>query len=328
MSILFDRSVSIVAQHPEHEDIIIQNLRVQFDVEKFFDSTLNTADIVVYNLNPEKRGILVKRKSDFESAPFTTISLIAGYKDADATIFRGQLVQGFSTRQGPDWITTLQCVTAYDQFVSAHHKPEDSFEEITAFALLSKFFSDLGVANAVRFSVADTTALQIERIAGTAYSGKVIDTVQKILRRYGRQINFDDFEVIIAKEFAPVNPEDEFIAPLINFDSGLIGSPQITEVGVKLISLLTTQIAVIKLFRVQSETTKQNDIRGLEIQTFTCTKLKHSGDTHSDTWQSEISGAWYPIVDFEGTKNEEPELLESPSRDSFLPLLDPPIPGS
>ena len=78
---------------------------------------------------------------------------------------------------------------------------------------------------------------------------------------------------------------------------------------------------------METQTTKQNDIRGQEIQTFTCTKLKHSGDSHSDTWQSEIFGAWYPELDFTGSKNTEPEALEKPSRDGFLPDVDPPLPS-
>ncbi len=328
MTILFDRVVSIVAQHPEHSDVIIQNLRVKFDIEKFFNATLNTATITIFNLKPENRRLLIKRKVDYEEAPFTTISLIAGYKGIDATIFRGQLVQGFSTRVGPDWITTLQCVTAYDQIVSAHHNTDASFKETTAKDLLDKFFADAGVSSAIKFSATDSVALKLERIAGVSYSGRIIDSVLKILRRYGLEINFDDYEVLISKEFSPVNPENLLTAPLLSIDSGIIGSPQITPVGVKLTTLLTNQLSIMKLFRVESETTKQNDIRGEEIQTFTCTKLKHAGDTHSDTWQSEIHGAWFPEVDFTGKKNVTPGKLQDPSRDSFLFDLDPPVPGT
>lgn len=327
MSILFNRVVSIIAQHPDNPDIIIQNLRVQFEIEKFFDSTLNVGTITIYNLKPENRNLLVKRKSDFESAPFTTVSLIAGYEGEAATIFRGQLVQGFSTRSGPDWITTLQCVTAFDQYVSAHHGPEDSFEEITAFDLLQRLLGDnLSLSRAVSMSLEISAALKLERIKANAYSGRVMETVIKILGRYGLKITIDDFEAIIAKKFSPINPEDEFTAPLININSGLLGSPQITEVGVKVISLLTTKISVVKLFRVESETTKQNDIRGQEIQTFTCTKLKHTGDTHNDTWQSEITGAWYPEIDFTGTKNIVPGPLEEPQLEEIPSPPNPPQP--
>ena len=250
MTIQFDRVVSTVAQHPDHPDVIIQNLRVKFDIEKFFNTTLNTATITIYNLKPENRRLLVKRKVDYEEAPFTTISLIAGYKGEDATIFRGQLIQGFSTRQGPDWLTTLQCVTAYDQIVSAHHGVDASFKETTAKDLLDKFFADAGVSSAVKFSVADSVALQLERLAGVSYSGRIIDSVLKILRRYGLEANFDDYEVLISKEFAPVDPETELTAPLLSVASGIIGSPQITPVGVKLTTLLSNRIAIMKLFRV------------------------------------------------------------------------------
>lgn len=325
MTILFNRVATIIAQHPDHPDITIQNLRIQFDVEKFHGAALNSGTITVYNLKPENRRLLVKRKSDFESAPFTTITLIAGYEGSASIIFRGQLVQGFSTRSGPDWITTLQCVTAFDQAVSAHHGPEDSFEEITAFDLLQRFLSAMSLT--ARLDPDDLAALQTERIKGAAYSGRVIDSVSTILARYKLQIDYDDFEAFIAKAFAPVNPEDEFIAPLISKATGLIGSPRITEVGVMLTSLLNNQIQVVKLFRVDSETTKQNDIRGQEIQTFTCTKLKHAGDTHSDTWQSEVAGAWYPLLGFIGSKNTVPIALNEPAYEEFPPDANPPLPG-
>ena len=153
MTILFNRVVTVIAQHKDHPDVIIQNLRVQFDIEKFHNATLNTGTITIFNLKPENRRLLVKRKSDFESAPFTTVSLIAGYEGEDAVVFRGQLINGFSTRQGPDWITTLQCVTAYDQYISAHHGPSDSFEDITAFDLLERLLgTELSVGNATKIS--------------------------------------------------------------------------------------------------------------------------------------------------------------------------------
>ncbi len=338
MTILFNRVATVIAQHPDHPDITIQNLRIQFDIEKFFTNTANVGTITIYNLNPENRRLLVKRKSDIESAPFTTINLIAGYTESNALIFRGDLVQGFSIRQGPDWITTLQCTTAFDQFVSAHHGPEDSSEEITAFDLLARLLGTSGLVDPVDTNVAINNAtlvemsfevsetLRQERISGTAYSGRVLDTIVKMLARYGMKISIDDFEALIAIQFRPVNPEDEQTAPLINIASGLLGSPQITEVGVKVTTLLNTQIRVAKLFRIESETTQQNDIRELPIQTFTCFKLKHSGDTHSDTWTSEILGAWYPEIDFEGSKNVTPSPLELPQLQALPPEPDPPEP--
>jgi len=336
MTILFNREASIIAQHPDHKDITIQNLRIQFDIEKFWSNTLNTGTITIYNLNPENRRLLVKRKSDLEGAPFTTINLIAGYEGAAALIFRGNLYQGFSIRQGPDWITTLQCVTAFDQFVSAHHPVEDSFEEITAFDLISKlmgifgttrFATNVALQSAVHISDKDSEELKQFRVTGNAYSGRVIDSVTKILARLGMVISFDDFETLIAKEFQPVNPNEiKSNIPLINTVSGLLGSPQITEVGVKVNTLLNNKIRVVQLFSVESDTTKQNDIRGQETQTFTCTKLKHTGDTHSDDWQSEILGAWFPELDFTGEKNTVAGPRDIPQLKAFISAPVPPVP--
>lgn len=338
MTILFDRKITVIAQNETFDDLTIQNLRIQFDIEKFFTHVFNVGTITIYNLNPINRGLLVKRKSDLESAPFTTITVIAGYADSQSMIFRGQLVQGFSVKKGPDWITTLQCTTAFDQYISAHHGVGDTYEEITAFDLLSRLlnitFTELALINtftrdlefgyALNMDSAEVERMKRERIIGNAFSGRVMDSIVTILNRFNLKISVDDIEILIAKEYAPVNPDDKDIAPLINIQSGMINSPQITDVGVKLTTLLNPDIRVAKLFRVQSETTKQNDINEQEIQTFTCTKLKHSGDTHGDDWASEILGAWFPELDFTGTKNVEPEPFEEPQLQ--LEILTPPPP--
>ena len=326
---LFDRVATIIVQHPDHKDVVIQNLRISFDVEKFFDHTLNTGTITVYNLNPENRRLLVKRKADFESAPFTTISLIAGYRGAGAMIFRGSLVQGSSIRSGPNWITTLQCVSGFDQYITTHHLVNDSFEEINAFDLLvrllgggtpgEEFGENLVLGAALNMSFFETELLKKEIVTGTAYSGRVWETVKGLLARYNLIISIDDFEALIAREYEPVNPEDELTAPLLNQASGILGSPEVTAIGVQLSVLLNHEIKVVKLFRVQSETTKQNDLRGLEIQTYTCVKLTHSGDTHSDTWQSNITGAWFPELDFIGSKAGGPSGPNFPPWVAFPP---------
>lgn len=312
MTLLFDRRARVIVQHPEDPDETIEDLRIQFEIEKFYDITLNTARITIFNLAPILRRKLLKRKADLESSPFTTITVVAGYAAKEGTIFKGNLLQGFSTRQGPNWQTQLECVTAWDQYVSAHFKESDSFEDISAFDLLQRFSGQNWLNTASTFEILDfdeITRLRNTKITGYASSGRVLTEVAKLLRKFNLRITSDDLEMFITKENEPLNPTEESISPLMAAETGLLGSPRMTEVGVVARALLNHDLRVGKLFRVRAESTTENDLLGLETQTFTCTRLRHFGDTHADDWETEAEGAWFPLVDLTGTKNEIPDTL-------------------
>ncbi len=319
--LLFNRVATLIIQHPDTPDVVIRGLRIEFTIEKYWGSTMNTGRIIVYNLKPENRRLLVRRKIDAESAPFTTVTLLAGYEGSPALIFRGNLVMGASRRMGPDWITTLEGISGFHQIVSANHTASSTFVTITAFDLILKllgatddgnFEGNIAMGQSLQMNFEESEALKLEVIQGNAFSGRVFRTIQEVVGRFGLDISIDDFETLIFRRYEPVDPEKRFTAYLISKDTGLLDSPQITETGITLSALLTHQVSVGRLFRVQSETTKQNDLRDEEIQTFTCVKLTHTGDTRGDTWQSDIVGTWYPENVFPGSKDTVPAPYNLP----------------
>ncbi len=322
MTLLFDRIAKLLIQDADKPDEIITGLRIQFQVEKFFERTLNVGSMTVFNLRPDLRSRLVKRKASAESAPFTTITLIAGFEDKRGTIFRGNLVQGFSSREGPDWITRLEAITGFDQMASARGKESDSYDTITALALVEKLLGSqhLNAApGAFRIDPVQRAKLATTILTGNAYSGNLLDELVRVLAQFGLKVNLDDAEVLVAKALSPINPLEEQVSPIVSPDTGLLGSPRMTPVGVQLQTLLNHEIRVMKLFRVSSETTRQNDLLGEETQTFTCTGLKHVGDTHADEFFSEVTGAWFPTSQFTGSKNTVPDLLPEATTQSEIP---------
>lgn len=100
----FQRYVSLIVDTKDGESISIDELRIDFDIEKSDAPESNRAVIRVYNLTKETSAQLTE--------PDGHVMLRAGYKDeAIGTIFIGDIVCGSREYVGNDYITTL---AAYD----------------------------------------------------------------------------------------------------------------------------------------------------------------------------------------------------------------------
>ena len=78
----------------------------------------------------------------------------------------------------------------------------------------------------------------------------------------------------------------------------MIGSPELTEVGVKVKSLMLPQIKLGRRIEIQSTSAKIN-IGNLVFRkipptigvgTYRADKIRHVGDTHSNDWFTDIEG--------------------------------------
>jgi hypothetical protein len=75
-------------------------LRVAFEVNRTLDYHLNTATISVYNVAKATRDAFDGGQS---------VSLFAGYAGGVDLLFAGQIYDVGTKRDGPTWVTTMQC---------------------------------------------------------------------------------------------------------------------------------------------------------------------------------------------------------------------------
>jgi len=110
MSRLFLRSYKLTVDTIEISNDDGQGLDIAFKVTKSIKGEPNKAEIKIYNLNPDHRGELQKRfGSQIENKKRKPIrvELEAGYKDDRGVIFRGDLRNLVTKKEGLDFVTTI-----------------------------------------------------------------------------------------------------------------------------------------------------------------------------------------------------------------------------
>src|SRR3990167_7763326 len=112
--LLFDRRVRLTVVStttPTFEDsygikvegansLIIEDMRVEFDIEHNLKKHPNSCSVKITNLNEHSR-------TAFKKTPLR-VTLEAGYVGQLATIFTGDVTYAMSTLDGPNWVTMLQ----------------------------------------------------------------------------------------------------------------------------------------------------------------------------------------------------------------------------
>ena len=80
--------------------------------------------------------------------------------------------------------------------------------------------------------------------------------------------------------------------------TGMVGSPEITEVGCDVIVKLNPQAKIGRKFKINSEFPRANfgnvyytDIKDTVGQgTYSILRLQHSGDSYGDEWETKLTG--------------------------------------
>lgn len=78
-----------------------------FDIIRDMFSKMNTAKFTFKNLNEISQAWLYHDK--FFTTKFKTIIFQAGYNDGYTTIYKGDIVSGYSQRQGTEMVTQIEC---------------------------------------------------------------------------------------------------------------------------------------------------------------------------------------------------------------------------
>lgn len=286
MSNFFLRKARLVVGDPDIGGLDISDLRFSFNVELSLVGYPNMANIQVYNLSKDSRN---KIKEEF-----TKIFLYAGYENNVPLIFSGNIVNITHEKKGPDWISTLFCGDSLksinESTISKTLPPGATTENI-----LDELVGQMqGITKGVTEGLKDCLTKKRSLLRGLVLSGNVKDWLDKLSKNCGfdYSINNDILETVTKDK--PLNDEPVVI---ISQENGMIGSPELTEVGVNVKSLLIPQLKLGRRIEIKSISTKIN-IGNLLFRkvpptlgegTYRADKIIHNGDTRDNNWLTEIS---------------------------------------
>jgi hypothetical protein len=240
----------------------IDQLRVQFEVEKTNESNPNTANIKIFNLSEATRSSL--------EAPDTKVSLEVGYEEISKVVFNGDVTKAVHDREGDvDIVTTLECGDGDNSFrnsrVSRGFPPGVSTTQI-----VEELIKSTGLARGPVLGVPPTTYPYGFSMFGM--SRKYLDDI----------CEKNDLEWSIQNEKIQILPK--FLGRpggpiVVSVDTGLVGKPNKTDKGVEFKMLINPEVEPGRYVELQS-----NFVSG----TFKVRRVKMNGDNQGGDFLSEV----------------------------------------
>jgi hypothetical protein len=264
---LFDRKL-VVQVH----DMRITDLTMTFDILKSLaPKTPNTAEVRIWNLNPAHRKQLQELEKVY-------LSVEAGYEEGTSLIFRGDLRDVSSAREGAHWITTITSDSgrrARKKRIVKSFAPGASVTDVIT-AAAKAMGVDIGNA-AVKTVLAKIQGTQANKFFnGYALAGTLGDEVDRLARSTGLEWSVQDNELQFLDRGAPLQEEGVKLTAA----TGLIGSPEPGNKGViEVRCLLIPDIFPGRRIQIESE-----HVKGVyRIET-----AKYHGGTAEKDWYIDL----------------------------------------
>lgn len=256
--------------------IATHELKIAFDVSKGIESSQNTAKISIWNLTEAHRNSVGKELDD--------ITLEAGYIPPNGgsnvgIIFKGQLRDVEHVREGPDIITTISCGDGDKAFRRATisktfpkgTKVKDVVDEL--YKQLEKEGIDRGEW---KFPADMPDFKRPYSMCGSCT--RELDTLGR-----GRGFYWSSQNGVME-----IIPADGFVGGivLITPRTGMVGTPTLTDNGVKVSALLNPEVRPGRRVRIESETLEMN-AEGGEYRVSQCA---YAGDNKDGDFVVDIHG--------------------------------------
>lgn len=265
---LFHRSYKL-----QVEDYDVTGLQVRFTVRRSLSSkTSNRAEIEVVNLSEATRKRLHAMHAVF-------CSLEAGYRGATSLIFRGDLVEAWSSREGTDWFTTITSddggKARKSKRASFSFPPGTSLERI-----ITGVAGSLGVGRGNVDAIAKGARYVGTKLAtvtkGYTASGDAIAALDRAARSAGYEWSIQDNEL----QFLQVGSTTSDAPVLLTPDTGLVDSPELgKDEHVKARALIIPGLYPGRQVELQSRHTTGV----FRIETTT-----HHGDYNGQNWYCDL----------------------------------------
>lgn len=208
---------------------------LDIDINNIIAIDGNTASIKIYGLNETNRKQLFQNKWNIPiledgKKGFRKVILEAGYGRNIYPIFEGVLTWGYSVREDVDWVTNLTCVSSavgvYNTFINKTYGPIKQIEVVKDIINQMSQYGDLTQG-------AITTSLNESYSEGVA----VIGESYNILTQFGVDV-FVDMGKLNILQVNEVIGKLGLQIPVIDADSGLIGTPILNNDGYVTVNMI------------------------------------------------------------------------------------------
>lgn len=277
MSLLYNRVIKLVVGPPGQFGKEIENLRMNFKVEKTSEANPNIGSIEIYNLSRKTLAIIEKKNS--------AMVLKAGYENNMTLVFSGDIAKATTDKKGPDLVTKVECGDG-----EATYQNADFSQSFAPGSTVSKVLNDVvGSFNATAGEIIGVKQDVFQN--GITLMGSSRDHMDQLTKKQDLEWSIQDGAVTVL----PRGGASKKPAVLLNSDTGLIGTPtRITilksstdpllgegnqEAGVKFKSLMNPLLKPGQLVKLDSF-----NVNGI----FTVRKVTHSGDNWGNMWESEV----------------------------------------
>lgn len=224
-------------------------LRVTFNIQKSKKADVNTAQILIYNLNPDSRALI--NDTDI----FISVETKWKSESQWSVICSGDVLDVSTRKRGVDFITEVNIGDGFKDLrsstISKSYPAGASIK--TVIKDLANSFKRIDGKKLVLDAISDTKQL----ITGGTFSGSAADELEKILKPYNLVPRIQNNDLIIEEELKTSETEAFVISPT----SGLIGSPQnktltinsVEQKGISFEALLNPKIDISSIVDVQSK---------------------------------------------------------------------------
>lgn len=280
MSLFFGRRLKIKIGNYETED-----LRIDFNVEKSLIGYPNLAKITIFNLSASSRAEI----EEFGES----VELFAGYNEL-VLLFKGDLINVVHLKEGTEWLTELYAGDKYNAITNSsinkslpsNTTPEQIFNE-----LVGKME---GVTTGLLDGIQDCINAKRSLLRSIQLSGSVKKFIDELASNCGFDYAIADGIIDTIKEDKVLTDEPEI---LINQSTGMLGSPERTEAGVNVKTLLNPAIKLGRRIKIEAVSTKINagnlQFRNVPapatVGTFKIIKIVHAGSLWDNKWESLIT---------------------------------------
>jgi hypothetical protein len=267
--------------------LLVENLRITFEVTKTVDATPNAAVIKIYNLHPDNEA---KIKTEFDE-----VLLSAGYHGAVRMVFRGNIKHVYRYREKNEIITEIDAGDGDRDFLGA------VINETLAAGTTVNQLVDRAVGTFTGGTKKGVTQVDDrQRLRGKVVSGNTRTVLGNIARESGAAWSIQDGQLQIVKTNGLL-PGTAFV---LTSETGMLGAPEVNDKGIAVKCLLNPQIGANTAIKLDNNGIKAKRQKALALAKkiekekdpvrldpdgiYKVLKVTHKGDTRGADWTSEI----------------------------------------
>jgi hypothetical protein len=242
-------------------------IQIVFDITKSIRGGINKMNIQITNLAESKRLSLVKDAEEGEKV--IPVALFVGYQDRVEMIFKGTVQTGGNARQGPDIITSLECLDG----------GKDSLHSFTARTVE-------GGRRAIDACVADMPRTKIGKITERPPLTRPKVLIGNSARLIEEMMGPNETSYIDDEQLYAIK-DDEVVrryVPVVSAATGMISTPTRDSKLVTFETLMNPSVKIGGLANLKSSTAPHLD--GIyKIET-----INYRGDNYGDEWKQSCTG--------------------------------------